>query len=316
MPNCSAPPIGVDTIGDQVGLYQGSGHDSGYYGGGRNVHTPEHHKAIAEAADAVMRLDAQGQPDPCGEIGLVGLGFSYSVAVFDAIKLGLGFLSPAPRDGLVPVNCAYPGKDASNWADPNDWVWTTHVPAMLTVAGVSPAQVQVAYLLTGLRDSGGVGYPQHVVNLTALLKAIAANARAVFPNLKLLYLDSVHAHHYTNAGITPDVEPTFLEQGFAVRQVILDQLAGDQQLAPSVAPVLDWGGRLWCDGARADSRGHDWLCPTDVRPDGHHTSVIGSDKLADLVLDVWREAVHARWLYGAPGSETPGGGVPPTQEAG
>ncbi len=317
MSDCSAQPTGVDTIGDQVGTHLNYGiHDAGYYGGGRNQHSPVHHFLMKVAADQVTRLDAQGQPDSSGKIGLIGLGFSYAVAVFNAVMGRIANLDYQPRSGLVPVNGALGGKDATKLANPADTVWTQHVPAQLAAAGVSALQVQVAYLITGVNNSGGAGYPTHVTNLLVKLKAIVAIARLVFPNLRLLYVDSVHAHHYMDPGVTPDVEPTFMQQGFAVRQLFLDQLAGDPALDPAIAPVIDWGGMLWCDGSRADSRGHAWLCPDHVKPDGHHTSDLGSDLLARLVVERWRGAVHARWLFGVPNAGAPGGAVPLTKTAG
>lgn len=326
MRNCAAPPLLIDTIGDQGQTIYRSTFVGGWYGNGLNQRTPLHQKISADAADQVQRLDVNGNPDPNGLIGLVGFGFSGSKMVWDEMPAALANpANPPLRAGLVTVNCAYPGQDADDWsvapsATPPPWCWNVHVPAQLALAGVSPQQVQVAWISTGKRQAGA--FPQSVSGLQALMALIAQHAKTVWPNLRLLYIDTVPCNHYIDPALGLS-EPDYFESGFAVQQLIQQQLSGDPALNPAhpaypiVAPVIDWGGKLWCDGSRADSRGHTWICPDDVRPDGHHPSIVGAQKLAALIAKRWRDdGVACRWLYGAPGTGTAGSTPPPTQTAG
>lgn len=315
--DCTRGPIGIDSIGDQVGLYGGI-YDGGYYGGS-NERFNWHTKWLHDAAEQVQRLDPAGAPSPSGIIGLVGFGFSDARMTWDDVAAQLLTRTPAPRAGIVPVNCAHAGYDAADWSNPAHAGWTTHAPAELAAAGVTAQQVQVAWIMTGIQTVTQP-FPAHVTALQAQVEQIARNALAAWPNLRILYLDTVPGQHYQ--ATPPAQEPTYFEQGFAVRLAIEQQVYGstqlncDPSLGPVVAPVLDWGGQLWCDGARADSRGRTWLC-SDVMADGHHPSPLGQAKLATWLLDRWYgDATAVRWLVGAPeigGAGTSGGA---TQEAG
>ena len=298
--DCRRGPIGLDTIGDQTFIYRGvAGYEGGYYGQGSNSRTAFHNAAVHRAASLVQPLDAAGSPSITGKIGLVGFGFSDARLTMEEVLYQLP--SNMPRPELVAVNCAKDGKDASDWADLNNDCWVTHVPAQLAAASLTANQVQVAWIMTGVRSSVA-GFPKHVDDLSDLMKLIAANARLNWPNIKLLYIDTVPSQHYQS---DPNYqEPLYFEQGFAVRKTIQAQLAGDpalcfdQSMGGDVAPVLDWGAKFWVDGTRADSRGYIWECD-DVQNDGHHPSKIGSIQLAEWLIKRWRDDGAARvWLYG------------------
>lgn len=327
MRNCAAPPLQIDTIRDQGQTLYRNVFVGGIYGAGLNVRTPLHQKLCTDAADQVQPLDAQGAPDPQGLIGVVGFGFSGSKLVWDEVPAALADpVNPPLRSGLTLVNCAYPGQDADDWSvspstTPPPWCWNVHVPSQLALAGVTAAQVQVAWISTGKRQQTSA-FPQSVADLQALIAEIVKHAKTVWPNLRLLYLDTVPCNHYIDPSFGLS-EPDYFESGFSVRELILQQLAGDLTLNPApqrgpvVAPVLDQGGEFWCDGSRADSRGHSWKCPDDVRADGHHPSSAGAKKLARLLVARWRtDGVACRWLFGAPSTGTAGSPTPPMQTAG
>lgn len=317
--DCAKGPIGQDTIRDLgQGVYAGI-YAGGLYGGGRNAPMPGHHAALAAAADAVEPLDASGQPDPSGIVGLLGFGFSDAKLTWPSILDALATMAPAPRIELRPIDGAHAGYDADDWSNPAHAAWTKHIPAQLAAAGVTYDQVQVAWLMTGIANVT-LGFPAHVADLQAKLATIARLARAAFPNLRLLYLDTVPGQHYLGAGAA-NYEPTYFEQGFAVQQLIAQQVGGDLTLNfnPArgivLAPVVDWGGAFWCDATAGDSLGRAWAC-RDVMPDGHHPSQFGQPKLAAWLVDRWRaDGVACRWLIGAPSISAPPA-PPPTQSAG
>src|SRR3954454_7881097 len=107
------------------------------------------------------------------------------------------------------------------------------------------------------------------------------NLLTEFPNLKIAYLSSVYYMGYSN-GLSQklDPEPWAYEAGFAVKNVIQDQINGvgnlnyDPSHGTVTAPWMSWGPYLWANGMNARGDGLVWSCQ-DVQPDGTHPAVPG-----------------------------------------
>jgi hypothetical protein len=120
--------------------------------------------------------------------------------------------------------------------------WNT-VNQRLTAAGVTPAQVQVAWLKQALARPNNYGaFPAHAQALQSDLEIILRNLKTKFPNIKITYF-SPRTRAYTNAP-TESPEPFAYETGFAVKWTIQDQIngAGNLNFNPAHGP---WSRHLW-----------------------------------------------------------------------
>ena len=330
MANCSSPPTGLPPIPDIGPPYMGT-HPGGLYVGTNSVPALHAWRYRALALE-IEPLDRFGRPAPVGapgsgggEIGFVGLGFSNGQNILKKFVLPVG-----TRRAVRDVNLCAPGADASILANAGSAYWKSYVPMQLAAAGMDAKQVQVAWIVSGEQAPPvGVGFPANIVALQAQWVAIVQNALAVFPNLKIAYLDSPTYGGYNAAGST---EPWNYEQGYAVQGVIAQQIGGDPALAPPrpanwpppppgapppvpAAPLLLWGLCLWCDGLPRTWDGLDLICPADVNFDGHHLSPRGSEKYAGfLSARLGGDVTAGVWLtgfdLGAPPASAPPVQVP------
>ncbi len=106
-----------------------------------------------------------------------------------------------------------------------------------------------------------------------------------FLNLRLAYLSSRTYGGYANSQTNP--EPYAYESGFSVRWLIQDQIKGKPALsfADGRAPLLLWGPYLWTDGLKG--RRYDSLVwkREDCNNDGTHPSMVGRQKVAELLVE-------------------------------
>jgi hypothetical protein len=256
------------------------GEDGGLYGGGSN--TPQEAlKKLAEGQLARIRpLNAQGQPAPDGKIVFVSLSMSNATMEFSAFKR-IADADPKKSPLVTVVDCAQGGQAMAQWAPPDGKPWE-EAKRRLAAAGVTPAQVEVAWIkLANVRPSGSLH--QHCGILEADTIAMLHNARALFPNLRIAYLGS---RIYGGYAITPlNPEPYAYEGAFAVRALIQRQMKDDPELAEAKAPLLLWGPYLWADGTsgrKVDSLVWERNDLTDK--DGTHPTESGREKVASLLL--------------------------------
>jgi hypothetical protein len=280
--NCANSSIGQTPLDDlRSGLYLGE--EGGLYPGGAYVDTSGHASAGVNLAKKVEPLADDGTPDSKGRIGVVSIGFSLANQTFD------GFLAAIAGDTTVNsaitfVNCAYQQQDADVIADPTSDYWTTIVPGLLKDGGLDARQVEVVWLMTGLKDDAGQPFPDHAQALTDLFVAIAQNLKTYFPHVRQCFVSSIPYMGYSLNG--SGAEPYYFEQGFAQKWLVERQLDGDATLewdaekGTVVAPWLAWGPYYWCDGIVPRSDGFTWLC-TDVGFDGTHPSPDGQVKLGE-----------------------------------
>jgi hypothetical protein len=129
------------------------------------------------------------------------------------------------------------------------------------------------------------------------LAVVVRNAMDLYPNLQVAYLSSREYGGYNTSG-RPSPEPLAYENGFGVKWLIGDQIAGDMSLNPDArrgsveAPWLAWGPYLWADGLNPRRDGLVWECG-DFRSDGTHPSSDGAAKVATSLIDFFTETQTA-----------------------
>ncbi|MHC4914475.1 MAG: hypothetical protein ACYTGB_03205 [Planctomycetota bacterium] len=285
------------------------GESGGLYGEGKNT-PPAAHLELARKATAQIRpLDAGGKPAANGKIVLISVGMSNTSMEFKVFKM------TADRDAdkspaVLVVNGAQGGKDAHDWAHPDDQRNPKKKPepwgllaATLKQTGVTAQQVQVAWIKQARAAPRNLGeFPKHARALQANLADIARLLKQRFPNMRVTYLSSRTYGGYSGAKLL-NPEPEAYEGGFAVRWVIGDQVSGKGNLNADpakgrvTAPVLLWGPYLWADGLKG--RKGDKLVweRKDFIADGVHPSRNGQTKVTGLLLGFFKSDPLARTWF-------------------
>lgn len=288
-----------------TGLYQGQ--QGGLYPGGTNTIPDAHLAAGLAIANQVQPLNRAGQPDPNGKIVLLTIGMSHTTQETQAFIRTISHDS-AINPQLVVVDGAQGGQDTTKVLDVGNTgsgkqYWET-VKKRLATAGVTPAQVQVAWLKEAVAGPT-LPFPADAESLQAQLRAIVQKAKEEFPNLNLMYVSSRGYAGYAGTKLNP--EPFAYQSGFAVKWLIAEQIQGNPALNYDItrgkvmAPWLAWGPYLWTDGLTPRADGLIWEC-SDTVADGTHPSASGQAKVAKLLQDFFKtDATTKSWfLAGQP----------------
>lgn len=288
------PPVGLVPLSDMAADQRYKGQDGGLYGGGSNEPPKEHLDAALRDARLVRPLDPDGKPVDDGKVVFISIGMSNTTQEFLAF-VAMANADPDKSPSLVIVDGAQGGMDAKAWAvsgrsdrpgsrDPRDVL-----AERLERAGVTPAQVQVAWIKQARITPGMIGeFPKHADEMRGHMVAILNKVAEWFPNLRIAYLSSRIYGGYARTPLNP--EPYAYESAFVVRRLIEDQIAGEASLncdakkGPAKSPLLLWGPYLWADGQNGrKTDGLVWL-PDDLAGDGTHPSPSGRRKVAELLL--------------------------------
>lgn len=287
-------PASLTPLSDMTAAGRYEGEDGGLYGGGQN-NPPEALAASARNALARIRpLDAGGNPAPDGTIVLVSISMSNATQEFSSFKR-LADQDPRKSGRLTIVDCAQGGQAMAEWAPADGRPWHEALKR-ITQAGVTPAQVQVAWVK--LANKGPVGSKaEHVAKLEADTGKVLQNAKARFPNLRICYLGSRIWAGNARGGLNP--EPYAYESAFAVRNLIKAQAGGAAGPAADTSPLLLWGPYLWAEGENGRKLDDlKWL-PADFAGDGVHPSERGRAKVATLLLEFFANSPLAKsWFSG------------------
>jgi hypothetical protein len=286
------PPPKVDLSGIkpliELGKGEYQGFSGGLYPGGKNERPYDHEKAGLALAGKVRPLDEDGNPDKDGKIVLLSVGMSNTTQEFSM------FQQIANRDEdknsrLVLVDGAQGGMTASaieNLQKPSGKRFWDTVNARLKSAGVSRAQVQIAWLKEA--DAGpNEGFPKYARKLQEELGNIVRLMHERFPNLKMIYLSSRIFAGYATTRLNP--EPYAYESGFSVKWLIEQQIKGEPGLnfdparGEVKAPWLSWGPYLWAKGKEKSPDGLLYE-QSDFANDGTHPSMTGRRKVAEQLL--------------------------------
>jgi len=307
--DCTLTSVGIVPLNDLgPGLYV-PGTIGGLYPGGQDVRPAAHLAAgRAIATTEVLPRNAAGAVDlGNGKIGLVSIGMSNTTQEFDGSPLAFkprADLDPSKDPHVVIVDGAQGGKSASNWADPTDPLWAV-LAGRITTAGLSPLQVQVAWVKLAEKMPGPTygAFPAHTNALKADIETTLHHLIALYPNLRVAFLSS-RTRAYTSIFTDLNPEPFAYESGIAVRELIEQQLLGDPALAYALpspqSPWLAWGPYLWADGTTPRSDGLVWNCG-DTQPDFTHPSASGVQKVADQLLAYFKTDSTSTPWYLRPG---------------
>jgi hypothetical protein len=238
---------------------------------------------------------------------MISVGMSNTTFEFSRfVTMANGDPTKNPR--LVIVDGAQSGETAIDWVSPTAQTWSI-VNFRLAAAGVTPAQVQVAWVKQARAHPDLLGaFPLHAQVLQSNLEAIARDLKTNYPNIKIAYYSS-RTRAYTNDPRTLNPEPFAYESGFSVRWMIENQINGapDLNFDPTrgavVAPWLGWGAYLWADGTNPRSDGFVWLC-SDLQNDFTHPSTSGDTKVDQELLAFFKtHATAAPWFLRPPAQQ-------------
>lgn len=282
--------------------------DGGLYGKGKNT-PPEAQLTLAlRMAKEILPRNEQGQPASDGKIVLISVGMSNTTQEFQEFMSVLR-KDPNISSHLVVVDGAQGGQEGRAWsnsAERGDKGPFETLAQRIKAAGVSPAQVQVAWIKLALAGPAQYGeFPAHAKSLQQFWANTVIHLKTLYPNLAIAYQSSRIYAGYANTMLNP--EPYAYEEAYSVRWLIQDQLSGNPSLnadpakGPVKAPVLLWGPYLWADGTagRKDNRVK-WL-REDLGPDGTHPNRNGCAMVANLLLDFFKTDPTAKsWFLAAP----------------
>lgn len=294
--NCNGSSTGRPPLNDLgAGMWQG--YQGGLYPAGSNTIPAAHLAAGMAAAAQVQPLNATGQPDLNGRIGLVNIGMSNNTAEWQQF-MPLSNADPLRNGSVRVVDCAVGGATAALISNPNDNYWT-QVAGRLLTAGVTHAQVQSVWLKTA-NAAPNTGFPAAALTLRDHFRTICQVLKQKFPNIKLCHISSRTYAGYATTVLNP--EPYAHESGFSVKWVIEQQISGDPGLAhtgpAAVAPWIGWGPYLWADGINPRSDGLMWLC-SEFQSDGTHPGPAGCAKVAGMLQTHYiTHPTTASWYHG------------------
>lgn len=277
----SVTSVGFTPLPDMSAVATYNGHLGRLYEDGgtpTNAVPVAHAVDMATAAGNVQKLDSAGNPAINGKIVVISTGFSNVYEEWGEFMRVVPDRNPA----VILVNGAIPNRTADIWADPDSDVWAT-LNTRLAAKSVTRHQVQVIWLKHTLSNPTG-DFATHLATLTGYYKQIVQNLASFFPNAQFMFWSSrIYGGYTTNTS----PEPYAYENGYAVRDTILEQTAGtDPDLAigaasPIVAfasgtiltgagtiPAMAWatymdgadwkGAYFWADGTTPNGQGTVW----------------------------------------------------------
>jgi hypothetical protein len=276
------PVTAINDLG--TGSYEGE--EGGLYPSGSNVNPQQ--AAGVSIAQALVPLDANGAPDPTnGLIGMISIGESATQQPFSQF-IPIANADPTKNPKVVFVNGALGGETAGRLVVANNGYIGTMLNYLLPFAGVTPQQVEVAWV--DAIDSAQSGFPGDAQLLQGELETLAQSLKTTFPNLALAYFGSLNYTGYSQGVSTINPEPDAYETGFGDKWAIQDQINGNANLnynpanGPVLAPWMGWGDYYWANGLLPRTDGTYWSCQ-DLGKDGVHPTYPGGQlKIAESLL--------------------------------
>ncbi|MBV6523040.1 MAG: hypothetical protein MNPFHGCM_03207 [Gemmatimonadaceae bacterium] len=310
-PACTRTSIAGVTAIPSLGTSTYLGSQGGNYPGGSNVMPPAHVALGYRMAAEVQPRDGNGNVDLVnGKIVQVSVGASTAARVFAGDSAGIAGIyanaykpladadaSKNPR--LIIVNGAQKAKSIRSWLVPSDTAWLG-VDYRLSLAGVTPAQVQVVWFMLGETRPPVYGFPLEQENYRDSMEVVIRMFKQRYPNTRLAYLTT---HYYQGYRPGTGPEPNNFEQGFGLKWIIEDQIAGrgnmnaDPDLGPVVAPWVGWGAHLFSNGIVPNDNGLSVVC-ADYDTAGIHFIRGGVDKAGPrLVAGFKSDPFAASWWF-------------------
>lgn len=266
-------PESMTPLTDMTAEDRYEGEDGGLYGGGSSTPPPALQEAADKTLSKIQPLDSDGQPSENGAIGFISISMSNATMEFSTFKK-LADADSSKAERVTIVDCAQGGQAMAEWVSPDARPWQVAMER-LAAAKVSPKQVQVAWIKLANKAPGG-SMEDHLGKLESDTVAVIANARARFPNLRIVYLGSRIWAGNAKGNLNP--EPYAYESAFAARRLIQKQDLASE-------PLLLWGPYLWAEGEKG-RKIDDLIYETgDFAGDGVHPSASGRDKVANQLLE-------------------------------
>lgn len=281
-------------LSDLPGEDRYEGQEGGLYGGGRNTPPDALRVAANGQLEKIRPLDAGGNPSEGGRIVFVSISMSNATQEFSAF-VRMANDSPARSETVTVVDCAQGGQAMAEWAPPDARPWQVAMER-LERAGVTPQQVQVAWVKLANKSPGG-SLEDHGRILESDTLKVLHNAKAKFPSLRIAYLGSRIWAGNARGSLNP--EPYAYESAFAARWLIERQMKEDAALALDKCPLLLWGPYLWAEGEKGRKTDDLVWLPEDFAGDGVHPSPSGREKVAKLLLEFMTSDPLAKpWFTG------------------
>ncbi|MBI3500510.1 MAG: T9SS type A sorting domain-containing protein [Bacteroidetes bacterium] len=315
--NCTAASTGFTPINDLgSGTFTNAWSvtwTGGLYPNGSNYLPATHKGAGTQIAQQVLPLNSSGNVDMTnGKIVWMSIGMSnttYEAQQF--IPLANAYANKNPK--LTLVDGAQGGMSAdrisSPWLSQYSTYWST-VATRLSSAGVTANQVEVIWFKEA--DPAGTMTVQiYYDSLIVQFKRIMHEIKTRFPNAKLCYMASRISARYASSTLNP--EPFAYYTGWAVKEIIEEQINGDTALAYSGSnirsPFLSWGIYMWSDGSTPEATNSNIFitCPTDLQNDGTHPSIpTGAAKVANWLLTFYQnDSLSCSWFFNSSPSFCP-----------
>jgi hypothetical protein len=306
------------------------GNAGGIYPGGINQPPADHDSAARARRNSIKPLDVNGDESPFGKFVLLSIGMSNATQEWCSQNSGppcapWTFMGKAAVDPgvnhytMVIVNGAADGQDAPAWTSPTSPSYDRIKVARLAPLGLSENQVQVVWVklddqkpsislfvkadsihpAPARADSADANVL--LTNLGQVLRAL----RVRYPYLRLVFLSSRIYGGYATTDLNP--EPYAYESGFSVKWAIESQInemrglpanprAGTLNYTKKAAPLILWGPYMWANGATPRSDGLAWE-RTDFEEDGTHPSQSGETKVAEKLLDFFKNSPYTRCWF-------------------
>jgi len=283
------------------------GYTGGLYGQGNNAPPAKHQRAAQQQLARIRPLDKNGKPLSNGKIVFISLGMSNTTQEFSVFKK-MADNDPNVNPTVQIVDCAVGGMAAHQWAYP-DRVTRRNRPSPWTVmdnrlkkAEVSDQQVQVVWIKQAQMAPARLGeFPEHAKELQKDTATILTMLKEKFPNLRIAYLSNRIYAGYATTPLNP--EPYAYESAFSVRWLIEDQIKSDSALnydpekGKVTSPLLLWGPYLWADGVKGRKSDDLTWQKEDFAGDGTHPSNSGREKVAQLLLDFFKNNPNAKGWF-------------------
>lgn len=288
----------VEYMGLQGGLYFGN-----------NVAPAAHADFGTTMARRIQPIDATGEPNPNGAIGLMSISMSNaslewchaasSGAMGEPPCLPHTFMGqaaddPSINDKLVIINGARVGQALDRWDAADDDEYARIATDVLPAFGLTEAQVQVVWVKSVLAEEPSRPSLPHpnasAYKLERTIGDVVRALRARYPNLRQIFFTSRIYGGYSE----PDQhspEPWAYETGFGTKWAIEAQIT--QRAIGEVdantgdltgTPFMAWGPYLWSYGDRARNDGLIWTREDFSPLDGMHVTESGGRKVADRLL--------------------------------
>jgi hypothetical protein len=304
------------------------GNAGGLYPGGINQPPADHDSAARARRNLVKPLDVNGDESPFGKYVLLSIGMSNATQEWCSASSGppcaaWTFMGKAAADPsinhytLVIVNGAADGQDAPAWTSSTSPSYDRVKVARLAPLGLSENQVQAVWIkLDDQKPTVSLAVkPDSIHPLTAdsadanvLLTNLGLILRALrvrYPYLRIAFVSSRTYGGYATTDLNP--EPFAYESGFSVKWLIESQInemrglpgnprAGTLDYVKKAAPLILWGPYMWADGATPRSDGLAWQ-RGDFEEDGMHPSQSGEAKVADRLIEFFKNSPYTRCWF-------------------